>query len=193
MAVYDFTGYDDFKYRFQCEHCRQTTQWQNARLFETYSHKDYGNEDLEIRYRINAAFNEAFKERVPILRQEVEAGKYDAVFDRLDGCCPNCKKMQSWAKRPIGCWLYFTAVASGFLSVFMGYTIYISMSEGIQLQPMHLGIVVFLVFGVLFFFSSLYLIIDSIIRNSKRKLDSRNVTTRNKPEFSWSNMELNKS
>lgn len=184
MAKHTFTAAYSFKYRFQCEHCGQTTEWKDACFREQIEYEAAAFEGKEIRLVAEKQFIEDFnKKKVPALRAKVEAGEYNVVYGDLDGRCLNCKKQQSWETIEGLGWIFGGGAFLGILAL-IAWGMYnsgaVSGNGKRQLAGLLLGL-----FGAGGFLLCMFLGIWRARKNATIRRDMQNVTVQRKPEFSW--------
>ena len=188
MAKYTFTAIYSFKYRFQCEHCDQTTEWKNTCFRGQTEYQASVFEGKELRLAAEKQFIDEFlKKKVPALREQVKTGEYNVVYGNLDGCCPNCKKRQSWEKEEDLGWIFGGGAFLGVLALIAWGMFNSGADTGNgkkQLAGLLLGL-----FGAGGFLFSMFLGILGARRKAAIMSDTENVTVRRKPEFSWPHIE----
>ena len=189
MATQTFTATYSFEYRFKCEHCGQISQWETACFREQTEYKDSVFKSEESRLFAENEFDKEFEKKVPQLQQEVEDGKYNAVYSDFTGQCPNCKKRQSWGKVETlssmaddGIYGFFIALLTmyGWSSVF-------DTSIDVLLK---ICLVMLSILGTAVCIYFFYQVIKVIILRFRLaiKYDSKNANVQNKPEFRWPNI-----
>ena len=185
MATQTFTATYSFEYRFKCEHCGQISQWETDSFREQTEYKDSDFESEESRLFAENEFNKEFAKKVPQLKQEVEDGKYNAVFEGLKCQCTKCKKWQSWGKAP-------DISGINVSGVFWGMLIIVSLLGSVfnATKPIMERIFSFMgcVCGTLLFLFSLNSLFKQVKEIWAFKRDTENVTAQNKPEFRWPNI-----
>ena len=188
MAKYTLTQIYPFKYRFQCEHCGQTTEWKDA-CFKGKTETD--EEDKDARLKIEKEQKEFFHKKViPILLEKVNKGKYEEVYevdkktDRyVDSRCPNCNKQQTWGKTEgIGAMLFGIVMGAGFsvLALHMYNTGADTGKGKLQIWAIVIGLI-----GVVAFIFGLLGFIGNIMTIAEKRRETKNVTEKRKPEFNW--------
>ena len=191
MAKYKLTLTYPFQYRFQCEHCEQTTNWKNA-CFK--SEVDTDADKFE-HPEIEKTNREVFLKFIPKMHEEVDNGEYKEIyqkskfgaFEKFDSRCPKCNKYQSWqTTEGIGLWIFAIAVSVGF--ALFGWFMRESGAEVENGKRQLVGIVIGL-FGVIAFLSSLIFCFQLIIKKNKINRDIEKVNIKQKPEFSWPSIE----
>ena len=191
MAKHKLTVTYPLQYRFQCEHCEQTTNWKNA-FFKTEFDTD--EDDKEEQKKIEAKVRDSFLKGIPEMQEKVNNGDYEDVYvrsgknnyDNLNSLCPRCKKYQSWHITNIEKILIVLALCVGI--ALLGWFIFQSGAEAVNGKRQLLGVALGLLgaVGVLF---SLIEGIQEIRIKMKISRDTKNVKEIRKPEFSWQTTE----
>ena len=171
----------NFKYRFQCEHCDQTTDWINDSIIQTKNANDQYVFEKICRSLPRNRIREEFIKRLPELQKEVEAGNYFPLGGELKGRCPYCNMRQSWEKIINPFILFGVAVFGGLFAWFGLYMFNSGASEDsiFKFGFCFIGVVAFL-FGFIGGISRLKM-------KSSKKSDTKYLIYKRKPEFIWSN------
>ena len=175
---YTFSESVPFKYRFECEHCGEQTNWLKATI--------YGQETVQVGFLESAElkkkeFQEGFyKYTYPDKKDKIINGKYNESDD-MKGACPKCGMRQSWESSTtnVGLWI------GAFLLCLVGGIICLSVLLSKTSSP---GFPVLLIGGacLLGIPISLIALISDLVKKAKISADASKTTKRNKPEFAFS-------
>jgi hypothetical protein len=167
-----------FFYHFVCEHCGKDSGMLTSEVqgISSINISGKGRPTPEQQAKLNVDAQTSARAALQAKISVAEKGKYG---ENVNSKCPHCGKIQSWELKS-GRWKPLVRALQGLIIGFL-ILIFISFFGGRKAGN---SVVVFIPLGAGVGF------IWGLIGRIKAKIDSMKTTNRNKPEFTWPNIDM---